>query len=88
MTAGVTQNTIANLQGFSGMGQQLCCSTGRLSQDIDTYMNQLQQGQMPQQPVQVPGANQGQAALASQLMQGGGQLFTRSAPGQPMQPAA
>ena len=51
-------------------------------------MNQLQQGQMPQQPVQVPGANQGQAALASQLMQGGGQLFTRSAPGQPMQPAA
>lgn len=62
--------------------------TERLSQDIDAYMNQLQQGQMPQQPVQVPGANQQQAALASQLMQGGGQLFTRQAPGQPMQPAA
>ena len=62
--------------------------TERLSQDIDAYMNQLQQGQMPQLAVQVPGANQQQAALASQLMQGGGQLFTRQAPGQPMQPAA
>ena len=41
MTAGVTQNTIANLQGFSGMGQQLCCSTGRLSQDIDTTGDQI-----------------------------------------------
>lgn len=62
--------------------------TEKLSQDLDSYMNQLQQGQQPQQPVQVPGANQGQAALASQLMQGGGQLFTRTAPELPLQPAA
>lgn len=35
VTAGVTQNTIANLQGFAGIGQNICCATGRLSQEID-----------------------------------------------------
>ena len=35
VTAGITQNTIANLQGFAGVGQQMCCATGRLSQEID-----------------------------------------------------
>lgn len=40
VTAGINQNTIANLQGFAGMGQQLCCATGRLSQEIDTAGDQ------------------------------------------------
>ena len=57
--------------------------TEKLSQDINKYMNQLQAGQQPQQAVQVPGANQAQSAMASQLMQGGGQLFTRQGAGQP-----
>jgi hypothetical protein len=35
VTAGINQNTIANLQGFAGVGQQMCCATGRLSQEID-----------------------------------------------------
>lgn len=35
VTAGVTQNTIANLQGFAGVGNQICCGVGRLSQEID-----------------------------------------------------
>lgn len=35
VTAGINANTVANLQGFAGMGQQLCCATGRLSQEID-----------------------------------------------------
>jgi hypothetical protein len=43
---------------------------------------------MPQQAVQVPGANQQQAMLASQLMQGGGQLYTRQGAGQSFTPAA
>lgn len=60
----------------------------KLLQDYDNYMSQLQQGQMPSGPVQVPGADQQQAAEASRLMQGEGQLFTRSAPGQPLTPAA
>ena len=32
---GQNQQTVANLQGFAGVGQQICCSTGRLSQEID-----------------------------------------------------
>ena len=35
VTAGVNANTVANLQGFAGLGQQMCCATGRLSQEID-----------------------------------------------------
>lgn len=58
--------------------------TEKLSQDIDKYMSQLQQGQLPQQPVQVPGANQEQSSLASQLMQNNGQLYMRPGKGQPM----
>jgi hypothetical protein len=50
--------------------------------DIDQYMNQVQAGQMPDAPVQVPGANQQQAAMATQLLQGPGQLFFQ---GQPQQ---
>lgn len=49
----------------------------KLLQDYDNYMGQMQQGQMPAAPVQLPNANQQQASLASQLMQQGGQLFTR-----------
>lgn len=52
--------------------------------DIDTYMGQVQQGQMPTGPVQVPGADQKQAAMATQLLQGPGQLFTRKSPNQPL----
>ena len=35
ITAGMGQQTISNLQGFAGVGQQICCATGRLSQEID-----------------------------------------------------
>lgn len=46
ITGGMAQQTISNLQGqnqqnintlqgFAGVGQQICCSTGRLSQEID-----------------------------------------------------
>lgn len=52
--------------------------------DIDQYAGQLQQGQMPSGPVQVPGANQQQAAMATQLLQGPGQLFIRQSPDQPL----
>lgn len=58
----------------------------KLLQDIDGYMNQVQQGQQPGAPVQVPGANAQQATMAQQLMQGGGQLFTRQKPGQRLTP--
>lgn len=60
----------------------------KILQDYDAYMAQLQQGQMPSAPVRVPGADQQQSALASQLMQGGGHLFTRQQPGSPLTPAA
>jgi len=54
----------------------------KVLQDVDAYMGQVQQGQMPASAVQVPGANQQQADMATQLMQGNGQLFTRQQPGQ------
>ena len=55
----------------------------KLLQDYDNYMQQLQQGQQPVAPPQVPGANQQQARLAAQIMQQpGGQLFTRQSPNQ------
>ncbi len=56
----------------------------KILQDLDQYAAQVQQGQMPSAPIQVPGADQQQAALAQHLLQGGGQLFTRQAPGQPL----
>ncbi|UKK52158.1 hypothetical protein L6472_06140 [Prevotella sp. E13-17] len=56
----------------------------KILQDVDGYMSQLQQGQIPSQPVQIPGANQERAALASQLMQQPGQLFTRQSPNSPL----
>lgn len=59
----------------------------KILQDYDAYMSQLQQGQQPSAPVQVPGADQQQASLASRLMQGQGQLFTRQQPGAPLQAA-
>lgn len=62
--------------------------TEKLAQDIDKYMGQVQAGQIPQQPVQVPGANQAQSSLASRLMQGGGQLYTRQGAGQPLTAAS
>ena len=59
----------------------------KLLQDLDSYMGNVQQGQMPGAPVQVPGADQQQTQIASQLMQGGGQLYTRQQPGQPLRAA-
>ena len=56
--------------------------TDRLLQDYDAYMQQMQQGQMPSAPVQVPTANQQQAQLATSAMQAGGQLLTRQPSGQ------
>lgn len=35
VTAGITQNTIAQMQGNAQIAQQLCCATGRLSGEID-----------------------------------------------------
>lgn len=58
--------------------------TDKILADIDQYMGQVQQGQMPAGPVQVPGADQQQAAMATQLLQGPGQLFTRKSPNQPL----
>lgn len=58
--------------------------TDKILADIDNYMGQIQQGQMPTGPVQVPGADQQQAAMATQLLQGPGQLFTRKSPNQPL----
>jgi len=40
VTAGITQNTIAGMQGDAALGQQLCCATGRLSQEIDNTGDQ------------------------------------------------
>lgn len=55
----------------------------KILQDIDAYQQQIQQGQMPSGPVQVPGADQQQAALATQLLNGPGQLYTRQGSDQP-----
>lgn len=57
--------------------------TDKLLQDIDNYEQQVMAGQMPGAPVQVPGADQQQAQLATQLLNGPGQLYTRNAPDQP-----
>lgn len=59
----------------------------KILQDIDAYQQQLAQGQLPSAPVQVPGADQQQATLATQLLNGPGQLYTRQ-PDQSFQPAA
>lgn len=55
----------------------------KLLQDYDNYIGQLQQGQMPAQPPQVPGANQDQVNAAMNAMRNGGQLFTRASEGAP-----
>ena len=52
--------------------------------NYDEYIAQIQQGNMNAQPPQVPGANQQQALMASQLMHGNGQLFMRQGAGQPL----
>lgn len=49
----------------------------KILQDMDAYMTAVQNGQTPQQPVQIPGADQQKAAMASQLMHAPGQLYTR-----------
>lgn len=49
----------------------------KILQDIDSYQQQVMQGQNPSAPVQVPGADQQQADLATQLLNGPGQLYTR-----------
>ena len=54
--------------------------------DYDNYMQQVQQGQMPAAPVQVPGANQQAAQQATQALMGGGQMFTRKQPGERLTP--
>lgn len=54
--------------------------------EYDNYMQQMQQGQMPDQPVQVPGADQQQAQMATQALMGSGQLFTRQQPGGRLNP--
>lgn len=59
----------------------------KILQDIDNYNAQIRQGAVPGAPVQVPGADQQQAAMATQLLNGPGQLYTRPAAGQPFAPA-
>ena len=53
----------------------------KILQDIDNYMAQVEQGQAPAAPPQVPGVNQQQTDMATQLLNGPGQLFTRQQPG-------
>ena len=55
----------------------------KLLQDYDNYIGQLQQGQMPAQPPQVPGADQEQVNAAMDAMRNGGQLYSRSSEGAP-----
>ena len=55
----------------------------KLLQDYDEYVSQIQQGQMPAQPPQVPGADQSQVAAAMEAMRGGGELYSRSSQGAP-----
>lgn len=54
--------------------------------EYDNYMQQLQQGQQPGQPVMVPGADQQAAQQATQALMAGGQLFTRQQPKSPLTP--
>ena len=54
--------------------------------DYDKYMQQVQQGQVPGAPVQVPGADQQAAQQATQALMGGGQMFTRKQPGERLTP--
>lgn len=60
--------------------------TDKILVEYDNYMQQLQQGQMPNGPVQVPGANQQQAQMATQALMGQGQLFMRQQPQGPLTP--
>ena len=53
----------------------------KILQDIDSYMSKIEQGQAPAAPPQVPGVNQQQTDMATQLLNGPGQLFTRQQPG-------
>ena len=53
----------------------------KILQDIDSYMSQVEQGQAPAAPPQVPGVNQQQTDMATQLLNGPGQLFTRQQKG-------
>lgn len=55
----------------------------KLLQDYDNYIGQIQQGQMPAQPPQVPGANQQQVSAAMDAMRSDGQLYTRPQQGAP-----
>ena len=54
--------------------------------DYDNYMQQMQQGQMPAAPVQVPGANQQAAQQATLALMADGQMFTRQQPGARLTP--
>lgn len=54
--------------------------------EYDNYIQQVQQGQVPGQPVQVPGADQQRARMATQALMGDGQLFTRQQEGSPLTP--
>lgn len=58
----------------------------KILSDMDQYEQQMMQGQMPGAPVQVPGADQQQAALATQLLQGPGELFINGQPATPSIP--
>ena len=55
----------------------------KLLQDYDEYISQIQQGQMPAQPPQVPGADQSQVAAAMDAMRGGGDFYSRASQGAP-----
>lgn len=60
--------------------------TDKILVEYDNYMQQLQQGQIPDGPVQVPGANQQNAQMATQALMGNGQLFMRQQPHDPLTP--
>lgn len=52
----------------------------KILMELDQQQQQMAAGQPPTAPVQVPGADQAQAALATRALQGDGYLFTRNSP--------
>ncbi len=58
----------------------------KLLVELEQQQKDMQQGVMPQQPVQVPGVDQQKVQQAQQAFMGDGQLFMRQQAGQPLKP--
>ena len=58
--------------------------TEKLLLDYQKRQQQMAEGNMPEAPMQVPGADQQQAAMATNILRDPNtQMFTRNAPNQP-----